>query len=470
MSLAAALAFVLAQDAEPATAGERAFNPRYEFNLRMRELDLEWLSHRDASSRARALAFVARAGDSLRAGDPGVASREIDNARRELRNDNRQLGYSGLAVVPDRRLFDTSNRAFHFLATPFYVRDHSDGSGGMLSGRLVGEAALRMDQALAWSFPSGGFFDLTLASAGDHEVWTSLSDGSFEYSERTMTISIVEKRDERLAALERAIAALPEEAPRLERETASELLALLESLATGSTEETDYPGARLLAEAEQVVAAASKGGRWYGPERAGEFFLALPTGAKPTRARLLVPAGLSKEKPAPLVVALHGRVFSEHTWFECYGAGEAVKQSAQRKWIFAAPRLDATPPPPIASIVDALAAAYPVDRSQVFLIGHSMGGGIGLAAVRASPRSFRAFAAIGAGQALDDAAALTDLPIFIAAGDNDFARAGAEALHKSLAAAGSTRATLKVYPTAEHWMTVADSLPDVFAYFDAASR
>ena len=305
---------------------------------------------------------------------------------------------------------------------------------------------------------------------GDLELRAVLADQDFGTSERRLSLSLANELAQRLNALQSALAALPPEAPALERETARAQLVLLRSLAAGSSEETDYPAARLLAEAERVVAAAGQGERWYGPERPGQFWLALPTGAKPARVRVLVPASSSSAAPRPLVLALHGVGGSENMFFDGYGDGAIVRACEQRGWYLAAPRVGLLGSTPPAEIVAALAAIYPLDRARVFLVGHSMGAGVGLRAVQQSPAGFRAFAALGGGQALGEARALAALPIFVAAGERDFARSGAERLHASLAATGSSVATLRIYPRCEHLLVVPAALPDVFAWFDTLAK
>lgn len=305
----------------------------------------------------------------------------------------------------------------------------------------------------------------------DLRATCELGDFDFRNFERVVSLSIVERRDERLAALKSAIDAASEKGPKLEVGTAAMLSALLNSLASASTEEHDYPGARLLAEAEQVVAAAAKGERWYGPQRDGEFWLALPVGAAGVRTRVLVPSGLAKDKPAPLVLALHGRSFDEDTWFDGYGCGQSVELARKRGWVLAAPHCDGDEEAAkLEGIVKALADVYPIDMKRVMLLGHSRGGGSALAALAQTPNHFRAVATIGSALAPERASELTKRPLFLAVGDRDFARESVEVLHKAFSAANATNATFKLYPHVEHWLCVTVALPDVFAWFDAQQK
>jgi predicted peptidase len=194
----------------------------------------------------------------------------------------------------------------------------------------------------------------------------------------------------------------------------------------------------------------------------------VPTRKSAARVRVFVPADTKLDKPVPLVIALHGAGGSENMFFDTYGAGAVVKLCAERGWLLVAPRLALIGAPPLDAIVDALAERYPVDRSRLLVVGHSLGAAAGLNAVSSAPTKYRAFASLGSGQGAKDASTLAQLPIFVGIGESDFGRRGAESLHASLVAAGSTKATLTIYPKCEHLMVVADALPDVFRFFDEA--
>lgn len=305
------------------------------------------------------------------------------------------------------------------------------------------------------------------AALGDTALTAHLSDGGIPYAITKLTLSIVECRDERLAALTKALETAAAKGPRLELATARMQLALLESLAQGSTEVHEYPGARLLAEIEAVVTAALNGERWYGPEHAGEYWLALPCGATTVRTRVLVPEGLSKESPAPLVLALHGAVFDEDTWFDGYGGGQSAELARQRSWLFAAPHCEGSEDAAwLAALVKALSDVYPLDASRVALIGHDRGGVVALKALAQAPAPWRAVATMGAWIDPSSAQQLAARPLFLGVGENDSLRAAIESLHTSLEAAGAKEATLRSYAHTDRWLCPVDALPDVFAWLE----
>ncbi len=456
--------------AGPAQAKGAQPSARYELGWRVRQLERAWAANVGPDGRSSMLPLVESAVQHFFALRIPQAAEALDRAVDQLPNLCGGCNWTrAWAFTPEARLLDSSSKSLTLVAKPFY-----ESCGGTLVTLAVSvrinnaSNRLHLGDLTGSQLTSSQTLTLSLAdvSVGDSRLSVHAFDGDFCWSEHDLIVSLVEKRDERLASLEAAIDRLPDTAPRLERETAKALLALLKSLAAGSTEETDYPGARLLAEAEQVVAAGAKGERWYESTKTGQFWLAVPTSEKrTTRARIFVPALAAGAPKPPLVVALHGAGGSENLFFDGYGDGEIVRLCEKRGWMLVAPRLGFGGAP-VAALVDELAARFAFDSTRVFVVGHSMGAAAGTSAVLADPARYRAFAALGGGQALKDASPLKSLPIFIGAGERDFGLAGAKKLHASLVAAGSECAVLRVVPNTEHLMIVQDALPEVFAWFD----
>lgn len=470
MSIALGIALTLSlQSGDPSFAQEiyPPLNARLEVFTRLRELERLWMASKDANAHAEALRNLEGLAETCFSKGTGACAQRIDRAQMALPPQGELRGYRNLGIVLSSRLCDHSDGTTFVSAEAVYSTTPTMMQLGCTLPE-VGGVAVQEDTEEAWilSFPVP--LNLRRAECGDVPMEVSLWPGDFMIPLTTVQISIVERRDERLAALAKDIEAAREKAPKLELETAAMLHGLLTSLAKGSTEAHDYPGARLLAEAEQVIAAAKKGERWYGPERDGEFFLALPTAKSSVRTRIFVPSGLTKDKPAPLVLGLHGRAFDEDTWFDGYGCGQSVKLARERGWLFAAPRCDGTETASdLAEFLRALGTVYPIDPSRVLLVGHSRGGGTALAALAESPTSFRAVAAIGAALAPSRAQELAHRPLFLAVGDHDFARASVEPLHSALVSAETHPTTFRLYPNTEHWLCPADSLPDIFTWFDS---
>src|SRR5262249_23658340 len=138
---------------------------------------------------------------------------------------------------------------------------------------------------------------------GDHTLRVEIRVDGQALATHEHTLSVVPRLSNRLRDVRAAAAVVG--GPTTERVTLRALGGLLRALANGWTFEPNYPAARLMAEAESLAGAIQKGGRFYGPERSGQFWLTLPAGRVSAPVRLQVPKGLTADKPVPLVVALH---------------------------------------------------------------------------------------------------------------------------------------------------------------------
>ncbi len=448
---------------------------RFEILRRLRAVDASWSRVATPQQREQSSPYFERAQRAWSEGRLSDCARELDASIGVLPSGALSEEFAMFARTPERRLLDRAEPRFRVRFERLYDTETSslgvawhEFVAGFRRGELeCGRSAPRGPEGSFTAPDSVVVVDASLAERADETLWLWVWDGDWECSKSSLMVSFVARRDERLAQLSSAVNAAREVAPKLELATLERLLSLLNSLASGSTEAHDYPGARLLSEAEQVVAAAAKGERWYGPERDGEFFLALPIGERAIPTRVFVPPGVTKETSAPLVLALHGRVFDEDTWFDGYGGGQAKELCAQRGWMLAAPRCDGDEDAAkLDAIVASLAERYPIDMKRVFVVGHSRGGGSALKALSQAPTQFRAVATIGAALPTDALASITSSQLFLAAGEHDFARVSVEAMHAALAKAGSKTASLHIYPQAEHWLAVTDALPDVFAWLD----
>lgn len=446
----------------------RPQNPRYEFLWRLRQLEQRWAKFQMVERRSKALDFVVKAQSKYAGGDVEECCRALDSGSRAL--SGAYNGNDSIKIIPLRRICDSTDAKLDVTLG----REYRAETGAHITFTAeAGETELGLDDF--WFTERTGSWGSELSVGdlvpGDHAVILGLFDGDLDSSTRYVTISIVEHRDERLAALKAGIEKLGDKAPALERETAKATLEVLDRLAHGSKEAHEYPAAQMLEETEKVVAAAAKGERWYSMQDVGEHWLVLPLEGANVLTRVLVPDGLNKDHGAPLVVAFHGAAFDEDVWFDGYGAGAGPKFAKERGWLFAAVHSDGEDAPQrVEAIVAALAGIYPVDAKHVFLLGHSRGARTALRACAAAPERYAGVAAIG--NAIEDASAktLANQPLFLAAGDHDPAREAVTAMAKSLADAGSKTTKLTIYPDVEHWLCVQAALPDAFTWFDTLAN
>jgi len=169
-------------------------------------------------------------------------------------------------------------------------------------------------------------------------------------------------------------------------------------------------------------------------------------------------------------VALHGLGGSENLFFDAYGHGAIVLECKSRGWLLVATRSGGFGDvPPVAAIVDELVRSYPVDRSRLYLVGHSMGATHAIEAAQTIPGKVTAVAALGGGGSVRTPEAVKSLPIFVGCGAEDFILTWARILARSLESAGA-KVRVKEYADVEHVVVVREALKDVFAFFESVSN
>ncbi len=116
------------------------------------------------------------------------------------------------------------------------------------------------------------------------------------------------------------------------------------------------------------------------------------TGSPPLAYRLVIPPGAPAEPEGfPVVVALHGAGGNEHMFVEAYGAGRLADLAVQDGFVLLSPSTIhfAQRPGALEALLEAVEDQVPVDRSRVFLVGHSMGAGAAWATTLRDPGAVR---------------------------------------------------------------------------------
>ncbi len=138
--------------------------------------------------------------------------------------------------------------------------------------------------------------------------------------------------------------------------------------------------------------------------RIGEYFRAVPAGAMYVPAWVYAPAAVKDGKPMPLVIALHGAGADERIFMEGYGAGAIKRLADKHNFIVVAPSTYWVLPNASAleGIVAAIGADYSIDRSRVFVIGHSLGGMAAAAIASRHPKDVAGAVLIAGGKLATD--------------------------------------------------------------------
>lgn len=441
---------------------------RYELARRLKAFEAAWEKHDDPSARKRAVAELQKVTGPFFTGQLAESARALDLAAFALRTDvapsaGRQWAWS-LSAIPEARVVDGSAKELAVTIRPFYAVTGDIPKGLELQlwftdKQVVTVRPEKFPVTVKVPLPPLGEF-----TGLDRKLYF-LADGGKELRPVAIGISQIADLQTRLDAM--VGPTNPTRDPdTIEKATARHRWAVVGQGKGGSkgpiVPPTDLPYADLLANAETMLDRKP----FFTVARHGQFWMSIPTGPRvATPCRVYVPKGLAKDKPVPVVVALHGVGGDENTFFESHGAGQIVKECETRGWVLVAPRSGALTAPPVPILVDALAERYPLDRKRVFVVGHSAGAAQALA--QAASGKFAAVAALGGGEKVTDAKPFATLPVFIGVGDKDSpALAGARSLSKSLTEGGAKAVTFKEYPGVEQLVTVREALPDVFAVFD----
>jgi predicted esterase len=227
-----------------------------------------------------------------------------------------------------------------------------------------------------------------------------------------------------IAKLKAAIAAAPQSNPELP--TAEYALALYERADRGEVNPRNYDFRKEFA-AAQAIADAVRAGHDPFAGRHGDLHKAYLSAVDKTLQpyRLYIPSAYDGTHPTPLVVALHGMGGDENTLFDQYGK-ELPVDAEKAGFIVVAPK--GRDPASMyrgaaeQDVLDAMAEVerdYKVDRTRVYLMGHSMGGFGTWSVAMDHPDLFAALGPISGGGDASGMTKIAAIPEYVTHGDDD---------------------------------------------------
>jgi predicted esterase len=447
---------------------------RYELGRRLRAFETAWDEQADAEARGRTLSPLKQATTSFFAGRRNIAGKYLDNARFALRSatppgDDITWAES-LAVFLGTRLADPASGSIDFDVLPFYEagKQPKDSKLVLSLAREEGDGKPIVTTLSLETLPKKGTLHIGDAREGEYRLKIIVMAEGTALADTEQRISLVSRLTDRLAALEGTIKEWPEKTGSTDKESQRRLLEILKDLAANKTLETDYPAHRLIAEAEENAAAIAKGKSCYGSRKTGQFWMVLAGEKLNVPVRVFVPEEAKKDRPLPVVVAIHGLGGTENMFFDAYGRGVIANMCRDRGWLLVSPR-SGFKSVKVQEIVQEMGRIYRVDTSKVFLVGHSMGAAQAVEAACAEPRKYAAVAALAGGGTPKPSDELRSLPFFIGVGKEDFALAGARELRARLGKAEVKKFDYREYDI-EHLVVVQLAMKDVFAFFDEVAK
>jgi pimeloyl-ACP methyl ester carboxylesterase len=446
---------------------------QYELGRRIGAFELAWEKQTDGPARKRALAVIRPATMLMLTQQLDEAGRAFDEARYALTETKEvspaTLWADSLCIRLGTRLIDAKETSLPFTVQQFYKPKALPAEDVRIGLQLIAGLGGKVVQVPFTKLPMDGSMPLPTPAEGDHMLHITIRVGDKVAAQTLFRVSVVKDLKPRLEKLRQAVAALGAKLGSTDKESVREIYATLTALDQKQTLQSDYPAARLLGEAEAVLATMSAGQSYYGGDKTGQFWLRLPTSGGPLPARLLAPDSVKDKKPLPLVIAMHGLAGSENLFFEAFGVGTTVKLCRERGWLLVAPHNRPLGSYSTDDVVNEVAKLYPVDRSKVFVIGHSLGAKQAMNAVLQSPGRIAAVAALAGGN-VKIKSPITNTSFFIGVGTNDIASLSSRGLRDNLRKAGVKTVEYREYPDVDHFVVVREALPHVFAMFDKVAR
>lgn len=442
---------------------------RYELGRRFIMLEAVAAERSEPEQRARIAEFVDRALSDFFSANIVSATRSIDEARLHLEYDGSipdgMRWAASLRVSTPASLFDAATEHVELTLEKFYDVEESRPADATMSVRvpskdgpvLVSSAVSELPLRVAVPVPG----------PGDHRIDWELRAGERVLVRRSRLLSFATNLEGRLAKLDGRIDRRKVR-ESTEASTAQALMRRCRAMTRSRPQEIDYPGARLLREAEAVADAVAKSETYFDTSRPGEHWVRFVVRGRQISCRVFVPERKPDGPRPALVFGLHGAGGSENLFFEGEN-GLTPKLCDERGWMLVATRGTPLRPPPLSGLIEILGERYDFDPDRVFVVGHSMGAMQSRQIVSRDPAKFTAVAALGGGGEVRASDAFRELRLFVGVGERDFLKDGARGLARAAEAAGAS-VTFKEYAEVGHVLIVQDALCDVFSFFDSCPR
>ncbi|MBX7071970.1 MAG: alpha/beta fold hydrolase [Pirellulales bacterium] len=193
--------------------------------------------------------------------------------------------------------------------------------------------------------------------------------------------------------------------------------------------------------------------------RAGDYWRTVRSGDRSIPLRVFAP-DKCQEVACPLIVALHGAGADENMFFQGYGAGRIKQLAEQHGAIVVTPSTYAMASngDHFDALLTALAHDYDIDSRRVYVLGHSMGGGVA-ANLAATKSNQIARACCLAGYRVPKSEKMSPTLIIAAELDGVVAAAGLEKSAQKSVDIGLP-VELRVMPNYGHTLMVGVALPE----------
>ncbi len=224
--------------------------------------------------------------------------------------------------------------------------------------------------------------------------------------------------------------------------------------------------------ASEIIALEQNNDSFKG--RQGDYWRVLKTGDKEIPLRVYCPQTFDFSDRVPLVVAFHGAGVDENAFMDAYGAGRLKQLADQHRFLLVTPLTysfsGATLGDSFDALLDSIGMNYPIDPKRIYVLGHSMGGGVTTAVVAARGAKIAAASPICGFRGLP--ADTKDVPpMFVIAAELDpLANPKAVGPAAEAAKAAGFPVEYKLMANYGHTLVVGEILPEVLTWMLAKTR
>ena len=208
--------------------------------------------------------------------------------------------------------------------------------------------------------------------------------------------------------------------------------------------------------------------------RRGDYWRTFqPDSGDPIAIRVYVPANLDLATPQPLVVAFHGAGGDENMFMDAYGGGAIKALADTQGFLLVTPltyAFSSGTGEKFDALLEAMGHNYAIDGSRVYVLGHSMGGGMTSAVITTRPDAVAAASPICGFRNLPESVTSIPPTYVIAAEFDPLAQAPRVEAAAKAAQEQGLPVEYKLMENYGHTLVVGDVLPDVIAWLFTHSK
>ena len=209
----------------------------------------------------------------------------------------------------------------------------------------------------------------------------------------------------------------------------------------------------------EIEALAAEKNPYY--QMPGDYWRVLNVGRISIPLRIFAPETDRPTEPRPLWIVLHG-AGGDNMFLDAYGAGRIKQLASEHNCLVASPLTYSFGgrPDHVAALIDSLSRDYAIDRSRIYMIGHSMGAGAAATAATSCRDQLAAVCCIAGGRGFSSADRIAPTLVIVPELDAVVPPRSVVGAAEAAQSAGA-EVELRVLPGYGHTLVVGAMLPEV---------